>query len=138
METIILVVHVFVALAVVGMVLIQLGKGAEAGAGFGSGASQTVFGSQGSASFLGKLTALLALVFFITSFSLALIGRDKASDVIIDSVTVVEEVAGDAPIAAEEVEEASVSDAPVIQLEQIEDTTSENNSAQPQAEKTES
>ena len=60
-----------VSLALIGLVLIQRGKGAEAGAAFGSGASSTVFGARGSASFLTRLTAVLAIVFFCTSLSLA-------------------------------------------------------------------
>jgi len=70
-QTLIIFVHVLVSLALVGLVLIQRGKGAEAGAAFGSGASQTVFGSRGSASFLTRTTAILATIFFATSLSLA-------------------------------------------------------------------
>lgn len=62
--------HVLVALAVIGLVLIQQGKGAEIGAAFGSGASSTVFGSQGTGGFLFRLTGGLALTFFLTSLSL--------------------------------------------------------------------
>jgi preprotein translocase subunit SecG len=71
LQTIIVIVHVLVAMTLVGLILIQRGKGADAGAAFGAGASQTVFGSRGSASFLTRLTAILATVFFITSLSLA-------------------------------------------------------------------
>ncbi|WP_342227312.1 preprotein translocase subunit SecG [Rickettsiella endosymbiont of Rhagonycha lignosa] len=62
--------HVIISIALIALVLIQQGKGAELGATFGSAASQTVFGSQGSGSFLLKLTGLLALLFFVTSLSL--------------------------------------------------------------------
>ena len=72
-ETLVVVVHVVIAVALVGLVLIQQGKGADAGAAFGGGASQTVFGSQGSGSFLTRFTTLLAVVFFVTSFSLAIL-----------------------------------------------------------------
>ena len=68
---IILVIHVLLALGMVGLILIQHGKGAGAGAGFGSGAAGTVFGARGANSFLYKLTAGMALGFFITSISLA-------------------------------------------------------------------
>lgn len=78
METLIVVVHVVVAVAVVGLVLIQQGKGADAGAAFGGGASQTVFGSQGSGSFLTRVTSVMALVFFLTSFSLAVLAKQRA------------------------------------------------------------
>lgn len=71
MFTVLLVIHVFMAIGLIGLVLIQHGKGADAGAAFGSGSSATVFGSQGSASFLTRLTAVLATGFFITSLTLA-------------------------------------------------------------------
>ena len=71
MYQLILIIHVLVATAVIGLVLIQHGKGADIGAGFGSGASNTVFGSQGTGSFLFKLTGCLVLVFFTTSLSLS-------------------------------------------------------------------
>lgn len=77
-ETIVVVVHVLVSLGLIGLILIQQGKGAEAGASFGGGASQTVFGSQGSANFLTKTTKYLAIIFFVTSISLALIAKQRA------------------------------------------------------------
>jgi preprotein translocase subunit SecG len=78
LETVIVVVHLLVALGVVGLVLVQQGKGADAGASFGSGASATVFGSQGSATFLSRVTGILAAVFFITSLGLAFFAKEKA------------------------------------------------------------
>lgn len=77
MVTILLVVHILIAVALVVLVLIQQGKGADIGAAFGSGASQTVFGSRGSASFLTRTTAALAAGFFITSLSLAYISGNR-------------------------------------------------------------
>ncbi|MDP1603634.1 MAG: preprotein translocase subunit SecG [Legionella sp.] len=71
MYQLILMVHVVVALILIGLVLIQHGKGADIGASFGSGASSTVFGSQGTGGFLFKLTGGLALTFFVTSLSLS-------------------------------------------------------------------
>ena len=71
MYQLILMVHVLVALALIGLVLIQHGKGADIGASFGSGASNTVFGSQGTGSFLFKLTGGLAMTFFVTSLTLS-------------------------------------------------------------------
>ncbi|NWO05598.1 MAG: preprotein translocase subunit SecG [Alteromonadaceae bacterium] len=101
METLVVTVHVVIAVALVGLVLIQQGKGADAGAAFGGGASQTVFGSQGSGSFLTKMTTLLAVVFFVTSFSLAIFAKERA------------EVAGEAGIpVVEESSAPSVDDAP--------------------------
>lgn len=71
MDTLIVIVHVIVAIALVALVLVQHGKGADMGAAFGSGASATVFGSRGSSSFLTRTTAVLAAVFFATSLGLA-------------------------------------------------------------------
>ena len=68
---ILLVVQVVVAVALIALVLMQHGKGADAGAAFGSGASATVFGARGSANFLSRATAILAVVFFVNSLSLA-------------------------------------------------------------------
>jgi preprotein translocase subunit SecG len=70
METFVLVVHVLVALAIIGLVLLQHGKGADMGAAFGGGASGSLFGATGSANFLSRATAILATVFFITSLTL--------------------------------------------------------------------
>jgi preprotein translocase subunit SecG len=81
LETVIIIVHLVVAIGVVGFVLIQQGKGADAGASFGSGASGTVFGSQGSSSFLSRFTAVLAAVFFATSLGLAFYAKDRASTI---------------------------------------------------------
>jgi preprotein translocase subunit SecG len=70
METLILVIHILAALVLVGLILLQHGKGADVGAAFGSGASGSVFGASGSANFLSRTTAVLALVFFVTSLGL--------------------------------------------------------------------
>lgn len=78
LETLVVVVHVVIAVTLVGLVLIQQGKGADAGAAFGGGASQTVFGSQGSGNFLTRATTFLAIVFFVTSFSLAVFAKKRA------------------------------------------------------------
>ncbi|WP_397378157.1 preprotein translocase subunit SecG [Pseudomonas sp.] len=79
LETVIVVLHLLGAIAVVVLVLLQQGKGADAGASFGGGASTTVFGSQGSATFLSRVTAILAAGFFMTSLGLAFFAKDKAS-----------------------------------------------------------
>lgn len=71
MYQLLLIIHVLVALTIIGLVLIQHGKGADIGAAFGSGASNTVFGSQGTGGFLFRLTGGLALAFFVTSLSLS-------------------------------------------------------------------
>jgi preprotein translocase subunit SecG len=77
LHNIVLVVHVLIAVAIIGLVLLQQGKGADAGAAFGSGASSTVFGSRGSGSFLTRATAILAALFFTTSLSLAYIAKQE-------------------------------------------------------------
>lgn len=92
METVILIVHVLAALSLVSLILLQQGKGADMGAAFGSGASSTVFGSQGSASFLTRSTAILATVFFITSLLLAYFSGQGVSRVSVTEKSVVESV----------------------------------------------
>lgn len=77
-ENLVLVFHVLAALAVIGLVLIQHGKGADAGAGFGGGASSTVFGSGGAGNFLQRMTTGIAIAFFITSFGLAFYAKEKS------------------------------------------------------------
>lgn len=79
LHNVILIIHVLVAAGVIGLVLIQQGKGADAGAAFGGGASSTVFGSQGSASFLTRATGILATIFFITSLTLAYLSTQKVN-----------------------------------------------------------
>ncbi|MDX1367842.1 preprotein translocase subunit SecG [Pseudomonas sp.] len=78
LETGVVVFHLLGAIGVVALVLLQQGKGADAGASFGSGASATVFGSQGSSTFLSRVTAILATAFFLTSLGLAFFAKEKA------------------------------------------------------------
>ena len=84
----ILVVHVLAALAIIGLVLLQHGKGADMGAAFGSGSSGSLFGATGSANFLSRTTAVLAAIFFATSLGLAYVAthRPKASGGVMDAV----------------------------------------------------
>ena len=77
--TILIVIQVLAALALIGLILIQQGKGADAGASFGGGASQSVFGSAGSGNFLTRMTAILATVFFVASLGLAYFGNKATS-----------------------------------------------------------
>jgi preprotein translocase subunit SecG len=77
LHTVVLVIHVLIAAMIVGLVLVQRGKGADAGAGFGAGASGTVFGARGSANFLSRSTGVLALLFFCTSLGLAYLGTQR-------------------------------------------------------------
>jgi preprotein translocase subunit SecG len=90
LHTATIVFHVLIAAAIVALVLLQRGKGADAGAGFGAGASGTVFGARGSASFLSRMTATLAALFFATSLTLAYLGGKKpeAPKSVIDRVGV--------------------------------------------------
>ncbi|MCL2655818.1 MAG: preprotein translocase subunit SecG [Betaproteobacteria bacterium] len=85
----VLAVHVLVGLAVIGLVLIQHGKGADVGASFGGGASGSLFGASGSANFLSRTTAVLATVFFITSLTLTYLAshRTVSSGSVMESVT---------------------------------------------------
>lgn len=75
--SVVLSVHILVALAIIGLVLVQHGKGADMGAAFGSGASGSLFGASGSANFLSRTTAILAAVFFLTSLTLAYVASQK-------------------------------------------------------------
>jgi preprotein translocase subunit SecG len=77
MESILLVIHVIVALLIVGLIMLQQGKGAEMGASFGSGGSQTVFGAAGTGNFFSRLTAIFVAIFFATSFTLAMLAQDR-------------------------------------------------------------
>ena len=76
----ILAVHIVLALMIIGLVLLQRGKGAEAGAGFGSGASGTVFGARGTSTLFSKLTAVFAAMFFATSLTLAYLGARPSAE----------------------------------------------------------
>lgn len=80
MELAVLVLHVLAALAVIGLVLLQHGKGADMGAAFGSGSSGSLFGASGSANFLSRTTAIIAAVFFITSLGLTYFSAHESRD----------------------------------------------------------
>ena len=106
MSSIILSIHVIIAVLLIGLILVQHGKGADAGAAFGSGASSTVFGSQGSASFLTRLTAGLATAFFITTLILAYTTKS--------SVSGKDEVDIPTPAAVEQINNKDIPDAPAV------------------------
>lgn len=80
MYTAILTLHIIVAIAMIGLILVQHGKGADAGASFGSGGAGTVFGAAGSANFLTRTTAVLTAIFFITSLTLAVNAKKQADN----------------------------------------------------------
>jgi len=88
--SVLLTVHILVGLSVIGLVLLQHGKGADMGAAFGSGASGSLFGATGSANFLSRTTAILAAVFFVTSLSLTYVAssRPKSSGSVMDTVKI--------------------------------------------------
>lgn len=92
MHTVVLMIHVVLAVALVVLVLMQQGKGAEAGASFGGGASNTVFGSLGPLGFFGKATSWLAAAFFVTSLGLAyLAGQQYAPTIQTPAADIIEE-----------------------------------------------
>ena len=114
MYQVIIVFHVLLGLGVIGLVLMQQGKGADAGAAFGSGASGTVFGAQGSASFLSRTTAILAALFFTTSLGLAVLSGHNGE--IKDLLEQPETESSDLPLTSDEsvpVAVPSTSDMPV-------------------------
>jgi len=87
MNVLIISVHILVAVTLIGVILIQRGQGADMGVSFGGGGAQTLFGSRGSGSFLGKLTGGLAAVFMITSLTLAFFSQQKAGSVVEKAAT---------------------------------------------------
>ena len=78
LETLVLILHVLASLAIIGLVLVQHGKGADAGSSFGGGSSSAMFGSSGAGNFLTKTTTWLVIGFFITSFGLAYFAKQKS------------------------------------------------------------
>jgi len=80
-----IVIHVVVSFALILIVLLQTGKGAEMGAGFGGGSNQTIFGSRGTATFLSKITTGAAVMFMLTSLSLAIMTKNRSNSVIRDT-----------------------------------------------------
>lgn len=123
-ETLVLIVHVLASLAIIGLVLIQHGKGADMGSGFGGGASGTVFGSGGAGNFLQKTTTYLAVGFFLTSFGLAVFAKNKSAEV---SALGIPSVVEQAPTSVEiptlgdfEVSPTTESELPIIDSEESE------------------
>jgi preprotein translocase subunit SecG len=106
MEQIILIVHLLIALAIIALIMLQQGKGADAGASFGAGSSQTVFGSAGSSNALTRATAWLVVLFFATSFGLALLATQKTQ--VVDDLDLI------IPEAEQRVVPALDSDVPVV------------------------
>ena len=123
LETVVVVFHLLGALGVVALVLLQQGKGADAGASFGAGASNTVFGSQGSSTFLSKFTAILAACFFITSLGLGYFAKEKSQQVSLQGLpnpAVLETpqqkpAADDVPVLQEQKTDVKATDVPPAQ-----------------------
>ena len=122
MEQLILIAHLLIALAIIGLILLQQGKGAEMGASFGAGGSQTLFGSSGGGNVLTRATAIMVTAFFLTSFGLAIIARDKAAgDTELDIPLPVEEqvqpaMESDLPAVEDDVPPAVVDDRELPQV----------------------
>lgn len=117
--TLMLIVHVTVAVVIVGLVLLQQGKGAEMGAAFGSGSSGSVFGATGSANFLSRTTAILITIFFLSSLGLAYIASNKpkaasAVDKVLSApvAPAAEAPAAEAPVPAEVPKDAKPNEVP--------------------------
>ena len=117
MYTVLLIFQVLLGVSIVVLVLLQHGKGADAGAAFGSGASATVFGAQGSANFLSRTTAVLATLFFINSIALSnryVIGTPDTGSSVVERVQPLQEAA---PAAPAEEEAAAPEDVPDVGVE---------------------
>ena len=108
METAILVFHVIGALMMIIVILLQSGKGAAMGSGLGAGSSQTMFGSSGAGNFLTKLTTGLAVLFMVTSLTLAIVSTQKKSNSIMQGV---EQSAPETPAQGDSASDAESGDA---------------------------
>ena len=117
LQTLLLALQVLCAVSLIGFILIQHGKGADAGAAFGSGASTTVFGAQGSGNFLTKTTTALAVVFLLNSLALAWIAKERSLEArqvtfAIEAEGPVSEQAAEGPAAGVAPDEAGIDPAP--------------------------
>ena len=126
MEKLVLIIHSLAALAIIGLILLQQGKGAAAGASFGGGASQTVFGSEGSGNFFTRATWIIATVFFCTSFGLAIIAKNHskvATQGLVIPAVQQQEVPSASDVPASEVPSAVSSDVPDAQVDAASEST---------------
>ena len=116
LESILLALLVVDALALIGLILIQQGKGADVGAAFGSGSANTVFGGAGSASFMTKVTSWLAISFFILSFGLAYTAKERAASLLgVGIPTVVSDPLDAAPRPLSEPEDIQLEAVPSLE-----------------------
>jgi preprotein translocase subunit SecG len=129
LQKVFLVAHTLIALGIIGLVLLQRGKGADAGAGFGSGASGTVFGARGSSSFFSRATAVLATAFFATSLVLAYISsqRTQGPDSLLEGAPVAEEQAPTPAEGSEQAPAAGAEQAPASEMPAVDDSAPETN-----------
>ncbi len=114
-ETLLLMLLVLTSLALIGLILIQQGKGADVGAAFGSGSANTFFGSAGSASFMTRLTTWLAIAFFAITFGLAYIAKEKAvalNQIGLPSAALLEEQGAGVPVEVPDADVPASADAP--------------------------
>jgi len=118
MYQVIIIIHVLLGLSVIGFVLIQQGKGADAGAAFGSASSGSVFGAQGASSFLSRTTAILAAGFFATSLGLAVLVSNQNSDTDLMDTPEVEEVFADLPLINGGESATTLESVPVIAIDE--------------------
>src|SRR5262245_18156422 len=109
LRTLVMIFHVLLAVGLVGLILLQRGKGAEVGTAFGAGASGTVFGARGSASFLTRATAVLATLFFVTSLSLAFLSSRPTAPTSILERSTQQQPASDVPATPPEAPDGSSS-----------------------------
>ena len=124
METIqkaVLIAHTLIALGIIALVLLQRGKGADAGAAFGAGASGTVFGSRGSGSFFSRATAVLATAFFASSLTLAYLSSQRVTteESLVDESRLVEESVEETPALAPQATDDNI---PALEEEAVENT----------------
>ncbi len=131
-----LITHTVIALSIIALVLLQRGKGADAGAAFGAGASGTVFGARGSGSFFSRATAVLATAFFATSLTLAYLSSQHSteSESLLETAPVVEEQSDEVPVLSDELPDTDMpalepaednGELPDLEEEPVEDNNSE-------------
>lgn len=113
METLVTVVHYVVCVFLIGVILLQAGKGADIGAAFGAGGSQTVFGARGPATFLNKMTVGAALIFLLTSITLAQFAKKDSGSSVVDSLPAQTAPAATEPAPAVDAEKPAAPTAPV-------------------------
>ena len=110
METLLTVIHYFLCIFLIIVILLQAGKGADVGAAFGAGSSQALFGPRGAATFLNKMTTFVAIGFMLTSLSLVVISRKKASHSVFEKISV--------PISPKEAPAETLPSAPLTKPEE--------------------